>query len=496
MRCLIDTNIVIYREGATKLSGELQSLMKIANSNGITFLVHPLSKKEANNLPDPERREVESSKVNTYPLLESPPEITDQTFIATITPARNENENVDNNLLYAVYKNAIDFLITEDRGIHTKAQKIGMSDKVLTITGAIEYFKTLYDVTSPIAPLALKLVFMHEIDLSDPFFASLKSKYPDFDIWWKKTTASGRKAWVYRHNDGKLGALLILKPEEESIPSNPPLPRYKRVKICTFMSTDIGMRIGELLLKISIDCARLNKIDQLYLTHFAEENDYLIELITQYGFQKMSRQEDGEVVYLKHMTVDSPIAPERISSTFYPSLWDGSDVKKLIVPIQPKYYDRLFTSNVTRQLTFSDVGDLTTERNTILKAYICNTPYSGIKSGDVLLFYRSTDYKSLIAIGTVFDVRPGLRDPEIIRGIVGNRTVYSINEIRSMASRSFPATVILFRYHFDFENPVTYDFLLKKGVIEGPTISITRINDKGYDMVKAEGKIDERFTVH
>lgn len=492
MRCLIDTNIVIYREGANGVTPELQVLMRVGGSNSVTFLVHPLSKKEVKNVRDDQRRLIEVSKINTYPILESPPQIGDASFSAIIPEAKTQNEIVDNNLLYAVYKGAVDLLISQDRGIHTKAQGLNISDRVLTIDAAIEYFQKLYHVSNPIVPLALQLNPMHSIDLSDPFFDALKVRYHPFESWWKRVAASGRKAWVYKRQDGKIGALLVLKIEDDSLSSVPPLSKMKRVKICTLMVRDIGRRIGELLLKVSFDYARTNKIDELYLTHFPEADDYLVSLISQYGFRKVGTYE-REDVYLKNMIVSSSATPEKISSIYYPSFYDGPRVQKHIVPIMPEYFERLFVSNVSKQLSFDDTSQLVTEQNTILKAYVCNT-FRSVKQNDILLFYRSRDYKSIIPLGTVYQAYSNLTDPEKIQGLVGNRTVYSLKEITSLAAT--PATVILFRHHFDFEHPVSYNFLLKNRVITKPPRTITRISDAGYDIVKREGEIDECYTVH
>lgn len=493
MRCLVDTNILIYREGPDEVMPGLQALMRIASSNRVTILIHPLSRKEIENDRNPKRRAVEVSKVSTYPVLESPPRIDDDKFLQIIPESKNENEFVDNNLLYAVYKGAIDYLISEDHGIHTKAQNLGLSDKVLTINSAIELLVTLYNTKTPIAPLALRLVPMHNIDLSDTFFESLKNKY-SFMSWWKKTATSGRNAWVYYCEDRKIGALLILKEEEEPIASEPSLSKLKRIKICTFMVTEIGRRIGELLLKVAFDYARVKRIDQLYLTHFPDDNDYLVSLITRYGFHKVSVQGE-EDVYIKDMVMIKPICKDKISDFYYPSYYDGPDVQKLIVPIQPEYFERLFISKLSKQLSFAETSQLVPEQNTIRKAYICNTS-TKVNVNDVILFYRSRDYSSIIILGTVYKVIPNLRDAEKIQTIVGDRTVYSYEELRLLTSRPNPVTVILFRYHFEFEIPVDLDFLINKGVLVAPPMSVTRISDTGYDIVIKRGKIDERYTVH
>ena len=78
------------------------------------------------------------SKIRTYPLLDRPPNPnTDLEYLNTVKSEVADNKAIDNAILYAVYKDAVDFLITEDRGIHKKALKLGIDDRVLLINDAL-----------------------------------------------------------------------------------------------------------------------------------------------------------------------------------------------------------------------------------------------------------------------------------------------------------------------------------------------------------------------
>lgn len=52
------------------------------------------------------------------------------------TPKTN-NDKIDNQLLFEVYCGRADILITEDRKMRVKAEKIGIADKVFTINAFI-----------------------------------------------------------------------------------------------------------------------------------------------------------------------------------------------------------------------------------------------------------------------------------------------------------------------------------------------------------------------
>ena len=274
MRILIDTNIFISREDFGIIPGNLQELLKILNNMGLQVLIHPSSIQEIKKDKNKEREKVILSKISTYPSLEKPPnpEI-DKQFVAIVGHVYDIHDAIDNNLLYAIYKNAADFLITQDRDIHRKAVKLGISDRVFDIDEALEYFKKQILIEKIPSPPALQYLPVHNLNINDPIFDSLKSEYPEFKDWWKEICREGRKARVYFKESNKLGAVLIHKIENEVIPSDPPLPRKKRLKICTLQVTHTGYKIGELFIKISIEFAIRNNIDEIYLTHFTKTED-------------------------------------------------------------------------------------------------------------------------------------------------------------------------------------------------------------------------------
>ncbi len=121
MRILIDTNIFIYRENYHIIPSNLQSLLKTLNDLVVQILVHPLSVHEIEKDRNQERREITLSKIKTYPILDNPPSFeNNQQFLAIVGQTNNAHELVDNNLLYCVYKNAVDLLIKRGGGINER----------------------------------------------------------------------------------------------------------------------------------------------------------------------------------------------------------------------------------------------------------------------------------------------------------------------------------------------------------------------------------------
>lgn len=500
MRVLLDTNILIGREDNKIIDQNLQILLRILNKLKINIVLHPKSIEDIKRDKDTKRKKILLSKFKTYNHLEDFSEPSDS-FIKLIGEPKSINDIIDNYLLFAVYRNAVTFLITEDIGLHKKAQNVSLSDRVLKVIESLELFAKELPKEVRLPP-ALKETTMANLDVNDLIFDSLRIKYPGFNIWFRDKANDGRKCWIYLMRDGSLGAVLIYKFEQESIPSLPPLPEKKRLKIATMKVSHVGHKIGELLLKKSFELAIRNNIPEIYITHFTEKIDYLVDLIQEYGFIKIATVNRDwtvipEDVYLKKILINDKdiksISPFQISKSFYPNLYDGIRVKKHIVPIQPQYHELLFTDYPGRQTTLNEhMGQLIIEGNTIKKAYLSHSSSKKLETGDILLFYRSVDVKSVVSLGVIESVFYDLTYPNEIISIVGKRTVYSFSEIKEIAKS--PTTIILFNFHFHFKKPIKYKTLLNQRILKGPSQSISEIDHDQYLFIKRRGGIDERFT--
>ncbi len=347
-------------------------------------------------------------------------------------------------------------------------------------------------------PPALTEEFVYNLNPKDPFFDSLKDDYPEFENWFSKISKEGRKCWVHFKEDGNLGAVLIYKIENEPIDSTPSFPAKNRLKISTFKVERLGYKIGELFIKLSVEYSIKNNLVEIYLTHFTTPDDHLVELINEYGFYKVARNNGGEDVYLKELLPDreklGSLRPVEVSKNFWPNFYDGSRINKFIIPIRPKYHERLFTEHKRRQITLPELsGEFITEGNAIKKAYLCHSKITTISPGDILLFYRSQDRHEITSLGVVETVHPGLSDKEKIMKLVRNRTVYSVEEIEVMIKK--PTMAILFTWHFHLPAPLALEELKRMEVLMGAPQSIVKISHDQYLRIKNRGGVDERFTV-
>jgi len=502
MNVLIDTNIFISGEDYKQVPPSLSLLLRLFEENSVRVLVHPMSKEDMKRDPDATRKEISLSKILAYPELASPPTSHgDPAFIASVGASRTDREIVDNELLYSVYKDAVDFLISNDTEILRKAEKTGIADRVFDVGEALEFFKGQFIRHGTAPTPAIRHVPVYNLRLSDPIFESLKADYPEFETWWKKISREGRKAWVSEKPDKSLGALLILKEEDEPIDCMPLLGKRRRLKLSTLIVKHMGQKIGELFLKLAINHAIESNINDIYLTHYVKPNDELVSLLDQYGFIKVGRKANGEDVFYKSIKPIVPseeledFAPKELNRRYYPSFYDGPKVRKHIIPIRPEYHDRLFIEYRHRTPDLMEAaGELIVEGNTIRKAYICHAKSKKLGEGDVLLFYRSRD-QMLTSVCSLDKIFLDVNSYEQVIKLVGKRTVYSKDELINLVNHG-PVMIIIFLLHFDLKKYISLRNLQKADIVRRAPQSVMEISNEGYQQILKMGGLDERFTIH
>lgn len=234
MRILLDTNIIIYREDFGLVDENLQTLSRLLAENKVDLLVHPMAALDINRDKNEKRRNIIQSKLGNYLKLESPPILEDDSeFRKIIHKKESENEIIDDNLLFCIYRDAVDFLITHDGGIKGKALRLGLQDRVFNIEEAITFFENQKEgEATHVTPFEIRLLPLHNIPIKDSFFDELKTDYPEFSDWYAKKSKSGKKAWVFLNESKEVKAFLMLKEEDETLElSDSTLPQRKRVKI-------------------------------------------------------------------------------------------------------------------------------------------------------------------------------------------------------------------------------------------------------------------------
>jgi len=474
---LIDTNIFIFLEDTGKpLDTRLAEIKRICSENSVILKTHPKQQQDLLRDKDESRRSIMMSRKEQYSKIQQPPSWNDSELNEHGITQSNENDEIDNLLLCAVFKNAVRFLITEDKDIHKKAEKLGIAERIYYIDQFLGFLHKEFDKQTSIPPLGIKEIYLHEINKSIEFFNSLRDGYKGFDGWFDKASQENRKAWVVGDSTDPL-ALVIRKEEQDEIinDKNEALPG-KALKLCTFKVSQKwrGRKIGERLLYTAFRYAIEQSIDWVYLTAFGEEQKMLISLCEEYGFENYGRdRKTRDYVYVKDMrkpSSEEPIKNLEYAIKHYP-FYKKNNCSKWIIPIQPNWHEQLFPDIKNKNL-FSDLPEeYTSSANTIKKAYLCHAKVNNINPGDIVYFYRSEDRQSIESVGIV-EKAFKCSNVQIILAEVSKRTVYSNEDIDIIAQKE--TLVILFRL-LEYIKPISSTELKKHGV-KGPIQSIRRID--------------------
>ncbi|MEQ1903945.1 MAG: GNAT family N-acetyltransferase [Pirellulaceae bacterium] len=400
--------------------------------------------------------------LDKYRILPAPPIITKGLEVELGSPPVGSNDYVDNLMLAAVSSNSVNYLVTNDQGIHRKAVRIGLKNRVLYPSVALATINALLP-QGVLPPPSVRLTYCHELNKEDPIFSSLRADYSGFDGWLDKCQLDHRQVFIV-NSDGLHGAIAILKDEGTSL-------NQKVLKICTFKVAEHarGFKFGELLLKAIFDFAIKNDFDQTYCTCFPKQHQ-LLELLDEFGFEPTESEPNGEiraVKFLRPKDGADQLTPLEFHVKYGPRNILPTD-NIFLVPIEPKYHRLLFPELET-QVSFWN-GE-TAFGNSIRKAYLCHSPTKMLSPGDLLLFYRSQDFRNIQALGVV-ESTIRTSSPLALMEYVGQRTVYSKAEIEELCQSEVLA--ILFR-QVSLNVRITLDQLRSSGAVLSPPQSITRI---------------------
>ncbi|MBK9586465.1 MAG: GNAT family N-acetyltransferase [Alphaproteobacteria bacterium] len=475
---LIDTNVFIDLESDRKVNAEIAAFLALANKHGVGVFVHESAKDDIRRDQDKTRREISLSKISKFQTIKKQRGLKDEHLSNQFGPLNKDNDIVDAIHLHALETGAADFLITEDRKLHSRARQYAphLSRRVLFIADAASLLVSTYEpVEVPIR--YVEEVTAHEIPLNDEIFDSLREGYEGFDTWWKeKCVAKHRKCWVV--DDGGLAGLIVRKDEKDS-DTDATLAGKKILKICTFKvrPEKRGLKIGELLLRQALWFAQSNNYDVVYLTTKIEQRA-LIELLEYYGFRHTTTQGEDELVYEKKMS--SAAVPletgdnlYEVAKREYPRFYVGEQVKSYVIPIKEEYHDTLFP-----ELKDDPQGDLLASAgitggpkrpgNTIRKVYLCQAQANLLQPGAIIFFYKSSSTlkpsQAITTIGIFEDMQRATSTTELMR-LTGGRSVYSEAELKSWnATPARPVKVINFLLTGYAVPPVPLKTLISEGI--------------------------------
>ncbi|MGQ3003528.1 MAG: GNAT family N-acetyltransferase [Hydrogenophaga sp.] len=479
MRFLLDTNILIpLQDSLAILRPNLANFVRLAGLGHHQLLYHAASERDIERDRDEARRARTLQRLRQYTRLpEADP-------CPWNTAGTSVNDACDNEILYAIYRDAAHALITEDQKLLGKARLRGLSDRVYTIQTAEDLLARLHQTPAP-KLLNIENVELHTFSnqLGGPFFNSLREAY-DFDAWFRQKARDGRSAWIYRARDRSVAAMCIYAiQEDEHINDARERLGGRALKLCTFKVGELvrGRKIGELLLKAAFLYATGARCEHIFIHVNPARQQPLIDLLTDFGFKPRGSY-GADTVFVKRHHARPPALltpPVEYLRDYFPHYRSDIEIQKFIVPIQPKYHKVIFpdypgNGGGPQADHQAHVG------NAIKLAYLSHAPSNRVQAGDIVLFYRSQDMMSITSLGVVERVMASSDADEIVQA-VRRRTVYSRGEIEQMARRL--TKVMLFRHIEHFEMPRPYAWLRSERIVHGYIQSITRIPDESFSRI-------------
>ena len=476
---LIDTNVFINLEDGREVNPEFSEFLRLASKHDVSVYVHEAAYDDIRRDRDEERRRISLSKLEKFPKIKKVRNLGSEELEEQYGKLTRPNDVVDATLLHALRIGAADFLVTEDVGLHRRAQSHAPDERgrVLYVSDAVNLLRSAFE------PVEVPLRHVEEVDANtipanDTIFESLRADYPGFDAWWLKCVREQRKCWIVSDADGISG--IVIRNEEPPRDADCVDKSGKILKLCTFKvrPEKRGIKLGELLLKQALWFAQANEYSTVYLTTFDGQKS-LIDLITYYGFKNTRVLENGECVFERQFGSDALTGVRcnyDAARLNYPRFaWSQGD-PAYIVPIQEAFHDILFPElHDSLQLGLFNPPTLgagpSRPGNTIRKVYLCRARLDRLPKGSLIFFYKGKSLnrpsQSVTTVGIVEEMRLA-RSLSELRQIAGGRSVYSEAQLASWkATTGRPVKAINFIYPGHFAPAVSLDELQDMNVFSG-----------------------------
>lgn len=506
IKVLLDTNIIIHRESSRILNSDIGNLFRWLDDLGYMKCIHPKTIEEISAYQDKKVVDAFNAKMKSYNVLKTIASDTQDILRIRKEMDNSSNDEIDTSILNELCNGRVDFLITEDRGIHRKADKILFGHLVFTIDGFLEKVTAENPDLTDYKVLSIRRKYMGNISLDDSFFETLISDYPGFEKWYNKK--SDEYAYVSYSNGADVVAFLYLKKEgdrENYFDITPTLLPAKRLKIGIFKVTSTGFKLGERFIKIIFDNAMQFKVDEIYVTIFDKTPDQrrLIELLKDWGFREhgVKESEAGiEKVLVRDFRSYFVRSDPKQS---YPYI-SAANNKKFIVPIRPEYHTDLLPDSILHNEKVDNFIENQPQRNAIEKVYVSRAPMRSMKRGDVLVFYRTASggpakYTSVITtLGIVQQVHIRPHSLSELISLCRKRSVFSDDDLKNIwnENANYPPMVMEFLYVCTFEKPrMNLNSLVSSGILQQAPRSIDSLSEEQFKGILEGVKLDMPYII-
>lgn len=471
MKVLLDTNIIIHREAAKIINEDIGTLFNWIDKLKYSKYIHPATVEELKRNQDPKTVATMTIKISSYNLIRNLAPTSNALEAVSIQIDVTPNDKNDTLILNEVFCDRVNMLISEDKKIHTKAQLLGIADKVFKIDQFLEKVIAENPDLVDYKVLAVKKVDFAQVNLQDSFFDSFREDYDGFDKWFNKK--ADKIAYVC-YSENILTAFLYIKVENENenyADIEPNFKRKKRLKIGTLKVIGNGFKIGERFLKIIFDNALQYSVKEVYVTIFDKRPEQLrlITLLEDWGFQYfgIKRTNTGnEKVYVKNFEREQEVNLLQPKKTF-PFI--SKESKVYIVPIYPQYHTELFPDSILRTESPLNFTENEPHRNALSKVYISRSHARNLQPGDIIVFYRTGGIYQGVATtyGIVESVIDNIPDESTFIQSCRKRSVFTDEQLREHWNyrKNDKPFIVNFIYAYSFRKRPNLKWLNENDII-------------------------------
>lgn len=343
-----------------------------------------------------------------------------------------------------------------------------------------------------------------DIDLSDPFFDSLRANYHGFDQWYLRKANEGETAFVFYGDNRQVSDFLYLKIETGAVEDvSPMLPEKKRLKVGTFKLLSRHTRRGERFMKKIMDYAISNEVDEIYVTIFPfEDLISLIHLFERFGFFYVADKPHDNGLCEHVLVKDMHVILGDVEKD-YPFIRKRGTRKRLL-SIYPAFHTKLFPDSILDNESYDIVRDIT-PTNSIYKLYICwMENVATLKNGDIVVIYRTNDGKGpayFRSVATSVCTVTRILRYDDFRDIDDflqkmRSSVFSEGELRKWYCHKSNFIVIEMLYNAAFSKRlIRKDLLEIVGIPSDAYWGFCELTDEQFDTIITLGEVNERYFV-
>lgn len=403
-------------------------------------------------------------------------------------------------ILYLVYSGQVDYYITYDETLVRIAKQLYLKDRVLTVEELLVRCESKYTRNINYNVLSVKLKTIGELNPDDPFFDSLKQMYDKirFTKWLKKKAKE--KAYVFHDEHSSLRGFLYLKVEtidENYSDIQPIFSKKKRLKVGTFKTDIKGFRLGERYIKIIMDNAVRQKVQEIYVTLFEHKNneiDRLKNLLCEWGFKKHGKKENGESVFVKTL---EEYFQDKDPKYNFPVI--KTNPNYYFLPIKPEFHTDLFPDNILSSENERTFGGNIPHRYSLEKIYLSGVEFfkDGMpREGDLVIIYRTKDnyYAKYSSVATGVAIIQKICIPSSLDNYIkecSNKTIFTKKQLVNFYTNKKYTTVIKLLHYKSFDRKIILRELYEMGIFhqgKGPR-PFKKITKQQYTQILKKSRL-------